>query len=676
MSAIAPGTSNREQPFECQICNSRFTRHENLKRHSTLHTRPKGDGSFACRLCSTTFSRRDLRDRHFKRKHPDQQGESRPVKARRRDTVTCVGGSCTGASPRSRGTRCPSRSPSAEQPEMLSSGWDNRAYHDMDDGLWGVHAPFELSQPGNEYYGLPGQQPAANPFEQGPTEQELDMLLQIPSIDRSNSKFGPGTMASPTPSLGSSPESAMRMPDVLASNDSLYLQDGWFPSAPQIDRGLELYFSHVSHFVPFIHKATFDTTTAPPHLVASILCLAYQHGQDPDRSDAADSGEQLATNCFCLGRAICSREEEADEDVTHNLALVQSLLLLEICAMMYVCGKTSKHGLKMHGRMVSIARSAGLMQIAEPLVAKTRDLESMWREAIKAESLKRTILAAHQVDALWYQFLSIPRSLSHLEIKHDLPSPEGCWTAASAAEWAHQRLNASPGALPVQYPDAVRRFLSRSPEVDSIPPFDPYGAINIAQFLLSSAREVSGWSTMTGQISLERFEPLRASLVSLASSLCPQGEIAVPSHSATRAATWEMAMIEFFIWSPSHTSGIVESSIDGMLSRSTHLAHSSELNFKEDVVAAVQPHLDWFLRYLDTTLVVSGEAPWVPLYAYRAFLLTWQLLKEGAPGAMTAVCIQDGDLHGALAWAREVFSRRTQSRLSKVIVDCLEILDK
>lgn len=695
ITAIAP----REQPFKCQICHSRFTRAENLKRHSSLHTRSKDDNSFACHLCSTTFSRRDLRERHFKRKHQDQQEQDGRIKARRRDTVTSIGASGTGGTTRSQGTKRSSKSPSAEQPGPLA-GWDHDGLHEMDNVVWSLDAPLELPSADRQHmatsapasYSMmhkqypytmsgqpnaPTQHPGIFPIEQGPAEQELDLMLQDSVANGNYSTLEPGLDMSPTPSsLGSSPGSNVRRPEGMEVNDSQHLRDGWSPSTSQIDRGLELFFSDVSHFVPFLHQATFDPSSAAPYLILSILSLAYQHGEDPDLYDQPGSGEQLAKNCFHRGRSMCAAEEEAEEDSTHNLTLVQSLLLLEIYAMMHMCGKASKQGMRLHVRLVSIARSAGFMQIPSPSAAKTRDLESMWRESIKAESLKRTILAAHQVDALWYQFLSVPRSMSHLEIRHELPSPENCWMAASAAEWAHQRLGVPPGTLPVQYPDAVRRFLSRSAEVELIPPFDPYGAINIAQFLLSSAREVSGWSTMTGQISLERFEPLRASLVALASSLCPQGETAVPSHAATRAATWEMAMIEFFIWSPSHTSGIVESSLDGMLRRSTHLAHSSELHFKEDVVAAVQPHLDWFLKYLDTTLEVRGEAPWVVLYAYRAFLLTWQLLKEGVPGAMVAVCVQDGDVRGALDWATEVFSRRTQSRLSKVIVECLTILSQ
>lgn len=100
----------------------------------------------------------------------------------------------------------------------------------------------------------------------------------------------------------------------------------------------------------------------------------------------------------------------------------------------------------------------------------------------------------------------MPRSLSHLEIKHDLPCPEANWRTSSAAEWAHRQLITNQSTPSVRYSDAVLRFLSPRPDMGPLPAFDPYGAINITQFLLSSVREVSGWSTMTGRVSLERFE--------------------------------------------------------------------------------------------------------------------------------------------------------------------------
>jgi hypothetical protein len=699
-------TTGREQPFECNVCHSRFTRHENLKRHSDLHTRAKGDSSLACRLCRVTFSRRDLLDRHVKRKHPDQE-EGRRAKVARRDTMTSVGYSRKRGSPKDNYARQPSRSPEADQGHLLPQVWDADAYLDLGHASWDMDAPFELSvlddisgpvQTNAEAVDLlaiaasstanvADNQHAAslqrthsnsNMFENAAFDVTMlpgDSSLQYSHHPPNPTDGGKGTS---TPSPGSSSDSALPysgLSEGLSPKDLPYIRSEWRPSEAQVSRGLDVYFSRVSHFVPFLHRPTFDSTCVPLYLTLSILAIAYQYGDDQASCAQVGSGQQFSLHCFHKARVLCAAEEEIDGDLSHNLALVQSLLLLEICAMMYICGKTSTHGMKMHSRMVSIARSAGLLRTAPPAMAQTKDLDSMWRETMKAESHKRTILAAHQIDALWYQFLSVPRFLSHLEVKHELPCPEDCWSACSAADWAHRRL-VSPQAPQTQYTEAVRLFLSHSSEVDSIPSFDPYGAINIAQFLLSSAREVSGWSTMTGQVSLERFEPLRASLVALAPFICPRNETPMQSVSATCAATWEMAMIELNIWSPAHTCGIVESSLDAAISQSTYLAVSGKLSLSSDAVAAVQPHLDWFLRYLDTTPSDALEAPWLSLYAYKAFLIAWQLVCVGVPGAMHAVGVADGDGNGAVSWLRSVFSRRRQCRLGELITECLDVLEK
>jgi len=699
-------TVGREQPFECDICHSRFTRHENLKRHSELHTRPKGDTSFACRLCRTTFSRRDLRDRHVKRKHPDHE-EERPAKVARRDTVTSVGQACRGSVPNPPSTRGPSTPPTAEQNDLNPQEWDTGAFLDIGIGSWDTGLPHisplsgqnynvtrstipslghtvdVVDEPGVNEFNLsssvPGQSSHANPacVEHG---AYLDMSSNGPDQHRLRQFSAPvaGATGLSTPSPGSSCDGTnfqSGLPEGLSPKDLPYLRNEWHPSTVQVERGLELYFAHISHFVPFLHQPTLDPACIPTYLTLSILALAYQYAEDTISLDQPGSGEKLSLLCFHRARVLAASEEEVEDDQPHNIALVQTLLLLEVCAMFYVCGKTSIQGLKMHSRMISIARSTGLMRTSLPATASTKDLDSMWREAIKAESHKRTILAAHQIDALWYQFLSIPRCLSHLEIKQDLPCPESCWNTSTAADWAHQQLLQSH-TRPVQYTEAVRLFLSRSPDVESIPQFDPYGAINIAQFLLSSAREVSGWSTMTGQVSLERFEPLRASLVALAPFICPGEDTTTNSYAATRAATWEMAMIELNIWSPSHTGGIVESSVDGVLSHSTYLALSSELPFGSDILASIQPHLDYFLSHLNALDDGALEAPWLDLYAYKAFLLAWQLVRGGVPGVMHAVGIQDNDAVGAVSWMRNMISKKRSSRIRKMILDSLHVLDK
>lgn len=68
---MSPNQPTSNQPFGCSVCERRFTRHENLKRHAALHGPPRPGRAIACPLCETTFSRRDLQHRHMKRKHPE-----------------------------------------------------------------------------------------------------------------------------------------------------------------------------------------------------------------------------------------------------------------------------------------------------------------------------------------------------------------------------------------------------------------------------------------------------------------------------------------------------------------------------------------------------------------------------------------------------------------------------
>jgi hypothetical protein len=135
-------------------------------------------------------------------------------------------------------------------------------------------------------------------------------------------------------------------------------------------------------------------------------------------------------------------------------------------------------------------------------------------------------------------------------------------------------------------------------------------------------------------------------------------------------------MIELQMWSPSHTGGIVEGSIDAVLTQSTYLAPSSQFLCDHNTAEAIQPHVNWFLRYLEETVNPDSEAPWVALYAYKAFLIAWQLIRGGLPGAMEVVGVQDGDVDSALLWARRVFQRRQKWQLGKLILSCLDELGK
>ncbi|CAF3429547.1 unnamed protein product [Fusarium graminearum] len=673
-----PGPSS--QPFRCQVCSSRFTRHENLKRHTALHSRSSGNASIPCHLCPATFSRSDLRHRHMKRKHLDQM-EKASRRKQQRDLQALTPPSQADEGVVAHQPRQGQASTDDDGSNLPSTGWPGSRDIRTDTANLCSSLP---SDSGNNHHPQKVANSSQSQFiPDGSVNIEPTILSTIdsqllnfdflePSSNHQSSHMSTSPFGTSLLSFNLDQGSPERL--LYGSIDLTQSQIDWHPSNMQIKTGCELYFKHVSHFLPFLHRPTFNSTDITSHLLLGMLCIGYQYDEDPDCNNQQGSGVELSERCFHRARALVSGEKYRTDGSTHNLSIVQSYLLLEIYAMMYLCGNHSAYGLKTHSKMISLARSSGLSLPIPSEPTATSDLDSLWHTCIASESQKRTLFAAHQIDTLWYQFLSIPRQFSHLEIKHELPCPEDQWMASSAAEWAHKKLVTSMSGSAVQYPDAIRRFLSSPSDLSSLPAFDPYGAINITHFLISSVQEVSGWCTMTGMISMERLEPLRTSLQALGAFIHSDLEHGNLSRGALCKASWESAMIEVRVWSPSHTSGIVGGTMDAFLQHSTYLPPSCEFLCESNTAKAIKPHIDWFLAYLDAPIVPDSEAPWIMLYAFKAFIIAWQLVQGSTLGSMEVVGVQDGDDDGALEWAKRVFGRRRRWQLGKIIMTCLDTL--
>ncbi|KAL4981493.1 fungal-specific transcription factor domain-containing protein [Aspergillus falconensis] len=628
------------QPFQCLVCQSRFTRHENLKRHALLHTRSHDEPQLPCDFCAATFSRPDLRKRHMKRKHPEHEVRRAKKRAQRGESAR------QSSDEDGKG----SVTPEGSHDILFQQFEENRIRASAD--TW-----------------RDGQSPSVSAMmQQAMEEPRIDRIGQ--DVMDLQTLLDAGQTFRPAESI------EQHSPGFTSFS---FVDEDWTPSPSQISTGCALFFIHVSHFVPFIHQPTFDANQAPLHLLLSMLSLAYQYGSNPDtEAHISDSGTVLSTRCFHRARTLLTTSTSTSNPVS----TVQSYILLQIASMMYLCPE-SHRTLQMHSTSISLARSSGLMQPTPLEPSTSTSLTTLWHAFVSAESHKRTLFALHQIDALWYQFLSVPRSISHLEIKHDLPCPGEQWTAGSAEEWAHgQLIRGQTGPQSLQYADAVRRFLSEE-SLGSLPAFDPYGAINIAQFLISSAREISGWSTMTGMLSIDRFGALRSSLETLHPFICPappspspSSPTSPPAQDALCTATWQTAMLELQIWSPAHTSGIIQTSISSHLAHSTqiHLSPSPQILCEEITAQAIKPHIDWFLTYMENTVDVEGEAPWVAVYAYKAFLIGWQLVRGGVEGAMGVVGVRDGDVRGAIEWARAVFTRRGRWEVGRLVLGCLDRL--
>lgn len=103
--------------------------------------------------------------------------------------------------------------------------------------------------------------------------------------------------------------------------------------------------------------------------------------------------------------------------------------------------------------------------------------------------------------------------MSHLEIRHEIPCSDNLWSQSTATGWAHASLTDDSGPSP-RYITAVRGYLSNSAEAGAVSSsLNAYALTLVHSFVLSSVRESSGWSTMTGQVCFERFG---VSLLSLA----------------------------------------------------------------------------------------------------------------------------------------------------------------
>ncbi|KAJ2995592.1 hypothetical protein NUW58_g1233 [Xylaria curta] len=673
-------SSTPHQPYRCSVCGRCFTRHENLKRHAALHSQSRGRSLLRCEFCTATFSRSDLRNRHVQRKHPEHAEKpiTRPRPQKRPDGI-CLWENGETARPGVIGTNG-----LTQQPEQYHVDYSRGGFVTQDINFTTNDVPAMTRDDSHS---------AVAASRVPPRDKAIagDRMLRVMLNDHQNlvtgkslsSQSGHLDRIQPLPELPfPSFDADMTGFDFISSiadkcspnSPSQFQDDEWSPSASQSSRGCDLFFAHVAHYVPFVHPPTFDRSRIPPYLLLSMLCLSYQYGEDPECEYQIGTGASLSRRCFHRARAYISTIEEEAEEPTQQLSLVQSYLLLQICAMMFLCGKESFYGLRAHSKMISHARSGGFMRPALDETQGAGDLETLWYGFAKAESLKRTLFAVHQIDALWYQVLSVPRQLSHLEIRFELPCTEELWSASSSAEWAHRRLVSRQAGPSISYPDAVRQFLSPEIHLSSFPAFDPYGAINITQFLISSAREISGWCTMTGRISLDRFEPLKAALPALGHVICQQSEPSDSRHPSLPEMTWHIAMLEIEVWSPSHVGGIVEGSVDSLLKQSSYLSPHIDLLCEPSIASAIQPHVDWFLRYLDTSITPDLEAPWVILYAYKAFLIAWQFMRGRSPGSMDIVGVLDGDEEGALKWAKKVFQRRERWQLGRLVLERLGTL--
>jgi len=93
------------------------------------------------------------------------------------------------------------------------------------------------------------------------------------------------------------------------------------------------------------------------------------------------------------------------------------------------------------------------------------------------------------------------------------------------------------------------------------------------------------------------------------------------------------------------------------------------------VVESLEPHVRFFLSYLNTTSAQTSisESPWVTIYSFKAALIAWQLIRAGVSDV--AICIGVTDLAGMLDWIKKAFSTRSKWGVGRAVMKSLDELE-
>lgn len=96
--------------------------------------------------------------------------------------------------------------------------------------------------------------------------------------------------------------------------------------------------------------------------------------------------------------------------------------------------------------------------------------------------------------------------------------------------------------------------------------------------------------------------------------------------------------------------------------------------FTPQIAELLDPHIQYFLLFLDRPCSGPPEAPWVTVYAFKAVLVAWQLGRAGVFSSIA--CLGLSDLKGMADWMRSVFSKRGRGGVGTLIMRSLDELER
>ncbi|KAH0372721.1 hypothetical protein KCU65_g930, partial [Aureobasidium melanogenum] len=267
---------------------------ENLKRHLLLHRTTSGSTKHPCFYCDRLFSRRDLRKRHIKKQHPQCEPD-------------------------------PEYNPEADGTTRTID-----ALIEVPDAR--MHAARQDTVEVIEHVSSKYRTPPLSADDDASLENQCDSMLLSNRTD-----------VSPINDL-----------QQIVTAEELGPTHEPFPMT-LIQRGIELYFRHISPYLPFIHQHTFGHSDMPEALIMGMLSIGLQFDSEQETNSS------ISAQAFERGRKLLTQAEESDEVLfARNIHTIQAYLLLELYAAVNSGGRDTTLGLQMHHKSVEVSTPSWL----------------------------------------------------------------------------------------------------------------------------------------------------------------------------------------------------------------------------------------------------------------------------------------------------------------------------
>ncbi|KAM3440818.1 hypothetical protein MY4824_001945 [Beauveria thailandica] len=256
-----------------------------------------------------------------------------------------------------------------------------------------------------------------------------------------------------------------------------------FPSAPELDYLIDLYFANFDTLLPMIHRPTFDLG-AYPVLTLSMCAIGVLYS---DFDNARAFSKAL---CELLRRLfVCMSEQNAM--VTRSYEFLAARTLQSVLSNSSGGKRLFEFGDNNRSLVVASARAAGLFANRRPKVVSDKhngasSVQEQWLSWIQAERLRRLAWSIYIFDASATYYRNCRPNISLVEMKVDLPASTSHWEAESSRAWASLQPWTS-GAPPrnASFRETLERLVARhsssSQESDATQSLSPDSSISAAR---------------------------------------------------------------------------------------------------------------------------------------------------------------------------------------------------